>query len=53
MKYGVETARRGWIEKKAVVNTLPLEDFLAALKSKPHAAKGNNAKNKAAKRKSA
>jgi DNA polymerase (family 10) len=53
MKYGVETARRGWIEKKEVVNTLPLEHFLAALRSKPHAAKVNDAKNKAAKRISA
>ena len=25
MKYGVITARRGWIEKKDVINTLPLE----------------------------
>jgi DNA polymerase (family 10) len=46
MKYGVMTARRGWIEKKDVINTLPLREFLAALRSKPHAAK-------AAKRKSA
>jgi DNA polymerase (family 10) len=56
MKYGVMTARRGWIEKKDVINTLPLADFLAALRPKPgaahaqpHAAKGQTA----AKRKSA
>ena len=48
MKYGVETARRGWIEKRDVINTLPLEHFLATLRAKPHAAK-----TKAAKRKSA
>ncbi len=47
MKYGVTTARRGWIEKKDVINTLPLEEFLAALRPKPQAAKGH------AKRKSA
>jgi DNA polymerase (family X) len=34
MKYGVITARRGWIEKKDVINTLPLEGFLAALRPK-------------------
>jgi DNA polymerase (family X) len=50
MKYGVATARRGWIERKDVINALPLTDFLAALRPKPHAAPA--AKN-AAKRKSA
>ncbi len=35
MKYGVLQARRGWIEKRDVVNTLPLEKFLAALRPKP------------------
>jgi DNA polymerase (family 10) len=39
MKYGVETARRGWIEKKDVINTLPFTQFLAALRPKPHAAR--------------
>ena len=39
MKYGVLTARRGWIEKKDVLNTLPHERFLAALRPKPHAAR--------------
>ncbi len=35
MKYGVETAKRGWIEKKDVINTLPLDEFLVALRPKP------------------
>jgi DNA polymerase (family 10) len=38
MKYGVITARRGWLEKKHVLNTLPLKEFLAALRPKPNAA---------------
>jgi DNA polymerase (family X) len=46
MKYGVETARRGWIEKKDVINTLPLKEFLAALRPKPPAAKSKAAKQK-------
>jgi hypothetical protein len=48
MKYGVETARRGWIEKKDVINTLPLKEFLAALPPKPQAAKAKAAKRKSA-----
>jgi len=52
MKYGVATARRGWIEKKDVINTLPLDEFLAALRPKPHAARAHAAKAHA-KRKSA
>jgi len=32
MRYGVITARRGWLEKTDVVNTLPLTEFLAVLK---------------------
>jgi DNA polymerase (family 10) len=35
MKYGVKTARRGWIEKQDVINALPVADFLAALRPKP------------------
>ncbi|MFH1386228.1 MAG: DNA polymerase/3'-5' exonuclease PolX [bacterium] len=35
MKYGVLTARRGWLEKKNVLNTLPLEKLLKLLYSKP------------------
>ena len=38
MRYGVQTARRGWLEKKDVINTLPLEKFLATLRPKPGAA---------------
>jgi DNA polymerase (family 10) len=48
MKYGVITARRGWLEKKDVINTLPLEHFLAALRPKPGAAKEPAAKRKSA-----
>jgi DNA polymerase (family X) len=43
MKYGVLTARRGWIEKKEVINTLPLGHFLAALRPKPHGSKAKAA----------
>jgi DNA polymerase (family X) len=57
MKYGVETARRGWIEKHEVINTLPYDEFLTALRPKPHAAHstaaGAAAPAKSAKRKSA
>ncbi|MGB6544046.1 MAG: PHP domain-containing protein, partial [Candidatus Acidiferrales bacterium] len=38
MHYGVSMARRGWLEKKDVINTLPLDKFLAALRPKPGAA---------------
>jgi DNA polymerase (family 10) len=48
MKYGVETARRGWIEKKDVINTLPLREFLASLRSKPRSAKSKAAKQRSA-----
>jgi len=48
MKHGVITARRGWVEKKDVVNTLPTEQFLASLRAKPGAAKGKAAKLKSA-----
>jgi DNA polymerase (family X) len=47
IRYGVTMARRGWLEKKNVVNTLPCDEFLAALRpklgaaSKKHAAKSN------------
>jgi DNA polymerase (family 10) len=37
MRYGVRMARRGWIEKKDVINTLPVEKLLAALRPKPGA----------------
>ncbi len=32
LKFGISQARRGWAEKKDVVNTLPLEKFLKSLK---------------------
>ena len=34
MKYGIMTARRGWLEKKDVINTLPVGKLLAKLKAK-------------------
>jgi DNA polymerase (family 10) len=39
IRHGVTVARRGWLEKKDVLNTLPPEQFLAALRPKPGAAK--------------
>jgi DNA polymerase (family X) len=48
IKYGVQMARRGWLEKKDVLNTLPLEQFLASLRAKPgssrHAGSGGGHK---------
>jgi len=44
--YGVTTARRAWLTKGDVINTLPVSEFLEALRPKPgasrkkHAAKG-------------
>jgi DNA polymerase (family X) len=35
MKYGVGMARRGWIERGDVLNTLPFAKFQAALRPKP------------------
>lgn len=35
MRYGVQIARRGWLEKDDVLNTRPLERFLAGLRPKP------------------
>ena len=43
MRYGVQMARRGWIEKKDVLNALPLEKMLAALRPKPGAASAKRA----------
>jgi hypothetical protein len=47
MKYGVTTARRGWLTKSDVINSLPVDAFLAALRPKPGAAPApkNNAAN--------
>jgi DNA polymerase (family 10) len=33
IKYGILTARRGWLAKEDVLNTLPLEKFLKAINS--------------------
>lgn len=35
MRFGVMTARRGWMEKKDVLNTLPPEKLLASLRKLP------------------
>ncbi|HUJ39811.1 MAG TPA: DNA polymerase/3'-5' exonuclease PolX [Candidatus Acidoferrales bacterium] len=35
LPYGVRTARRGWIEPRDVLNTLPCDKLLAALRPKP------------------
>jgi DNA polymerase (family 10) len=35
MRYGVVTARRGWLGPHDILNTLPAEGFAAALQSKP------------------
>jgi len=35
MRHGVTMARRGWLEKANVINTLPVDKFLAALRPKP------------------
>jgi DNA polymerase (family 10) len=35
MRYGVSTARRGWMEKSGVLNTLPPEKLLASLRPLP------------------
>jgi DNA polymerase (family X) len=39
IRYGVTVARRGWLEKKDVINTLPVEELLRALRQKPGEAK--------------
>jgi DNA polymerase (family X) len=38
IRYGVTMARRGWLEKANVINTLPVDQFLAALRPKPGSA---------------
>ncbi len=48
IKYGVLTARRGWVEKKDVINTLPVDQFLAALRPKPQAQTAKAATRKSA-----
>jgi DNA polymerase (family 10) len=41
IRHGVTMARRGWLEKANVINSLPAEQFLAALRPKPGAATTN------------
>jgi DNA polymerase (family 10) len=41
IRHGVTMARRGWLEKANVINSLPAEQFLAALRAKPGAATNN------------
>ena len=48
IRHGVTMARRGWLEKKDVINTLPTEQFLAALRAKPGAAKAKTTPHKKA-----
>ena len=49
IRHGVTMARRGWLEKKDVINTLPVEGFLGALRAKPGAGqKAGGRKNRAA-----
>ena len=37
MRYGVQMAQRGWLEKSDVINTMRLEGFLAGLRVRPAA----------------
>jgi hypothetical protein len=34
MRYGVLMARRGWLERGDILNTLPADQFAKAIKSK-------------------
>jgi DNA polymerase (family 10) len=43
IRYGVTMARRGWLEKADVLNTLPVERFLEVLRAKPGAARKRHA----------
>ncbi|HEY6265487.1 MAG TPA: DNA polymerase/3'-5' exonuclease PolX [Candidatus Acidoferrum sp.] len=47
IRYGVTMARRGWLEKHDVINTLPTEQFLAGLRPKLGAAKSPQKKHAA------
>ena len=40
IRYGVRMARRGWLEKKDVINTKPVGEFLGSLRGKRRAARG-------------
>src|SRR5262249_16162864 len=39
IRYGVTTARRAWLTKEDVINTLPVKEFLEALRPKPGASR--------------
>jgi DNA polymerase (family X) len=43
IRYGVTMARRGWLEKADVMNTLPFEKFLESLRPKPRPASKRHA----------
>ncbi len=34
LRYGIDEARRGWLSKQDVANTLPAEELLAALRKR-------------------
>jgi len=53
LRYGVQMARRGWLEKRDVLNTLPVEELLGALRQKPGATAPRNAKRPASRSRSA
>jgi DNA polymerase (family 10) len=38
IRHGVTMARRGWLEAANVINTLPVDQFLATLRPKPASA---------------
>jgi histidinol phosphatase-like PHP family hydrolase len=40
MRYGVQMARRGWLEKTDVINTLACDKLLSGLRPKPGAKAG-------------
>src|ERR1700722_1018666 len=46
--YGVTMARRAWLTAKDVINTLPVEQFLAALRPKPGSANAGKSASRAA-----
>lgn len=43
IRYGVTTARRAWLTKADVINTLPVNDFLDVLRPKPGASRKKHA----------
>jgi DNA polymerase (family 10) len=48
IRHGVTMARRGWLEAANVINTLPVDKFLAALRPKPGSAGSKQAVTKQA-----